>query len=163
MLAPFERPAGEGPYEIHRDLQNTLQSLVGIFRNEADLKEALQRIAGLKERAARVHVEGSRLFNPGWHLARDLRSMLTAAEAVTRCALARTESRGAHSRIDFPNYDAEWAKKNNVIVKENGEMKLSQRPVPEMAEELKQLFADDKDVFPSSGKAPVAVKTVQSD
>ncbi len=143
MLAPFERPAGEGPYEIHRDLQDTLQSLVGIFRNEADLKQALQKIAALKERARRVHVDGSRLFNPGWHLARDLRSMLTAAEAVTRCALARTESRGAHSRIDFPNYDAEWGKKNNIIVKEGGEMKLRQRPVPEMPEDLKQLFSED--------------------
>lgn len=163
MLAPFERPAGESPYEIHRDLQSTLQSLVGIFRKEADLKEALQKIAVLKERAARVHVEGSRLFNPGWHLARDLRSMLTAAEAVTRCALARTESRGAHSRIDFPNYDPEWAKKNNIIVNEAGEMKLRQRPVPEMPEELKQLFAEDKDIFPSAEKVPVTIKTVQSD
>jgi succinate dehydrogenase / fumarate reductase, flavoprotein subunit len=162
MLAPFERPAGEGPYEIHRDLQSTLQSLVGIFRNEADLKEALQKIAALKERAGRVHVDGSRLFNPGWHLARDLRSMLTAAEAVTRCALVRTESRGAHSRIDFPNYDAEWGKRNNIIVKEGEEMKLRQRPVPEMPEELRLLFADDKDVGPVTAKAP-AVKTVPND
>lgn len=163
MLVPFERPAGEGPYEIHRDLQSTLQSLVGIFRNETDLKGAIQKIAALKERAARVHVDGSRLFNPGWHLARDLRSMLMAAEAVTRCALARTESRGAHSRIDFPTYDVEWGKKNNIIVKENGEMKLRQRPVPEMPEELKQLFAEDTDSFPPAAKAPTAVKTVQSD
>ncbi|MGC1106933.1 MAG: FAD-binding protein [Candidatus Acidiferrales bacterium] len=144
MLAPFERQAGESPYEIHRELQATLQSLVGIFRNESDLKEALKKIAGLKERADRVHADGSRLFNPGWHLARDLQSMLTAAEAVTRCALARKESRGAHSRIDFPDYDAEWAKKNNIIVREGGEMKLRERPVPQMPEELKQLFAEDK-------------------
>ncbi|MFZ0333618.1 MAG: FAD-binding protein [Candidatus Acidiferrales bacterium] len=144
MLAPFERPSGESPYEIHRELQDTLQKLVGIFRNDGDLKEALKKIAELKARADRVHVDGSRLFNPGWHLARDLQSMLTVTEAATLCALARQESRGAHSRIDFPDYDAEWAKKNNIIVKEGGEMKLRERPVPQMPEELKQLFAEEK-------------------
>jgi succinate dehydrogenase / fumarate reductase, flavoprotein subunit len=144
MLAPFARPNGEGPYEIHRELQDTLQKLVGIFRNEADLQEALKKIVGFRERAARVHVDGSRMFNPGWHLTRDLQSMLKAAEAVTRCALARKESRGAHSRIDFPEYDAEWGKRNNVVVKEGGAMKLRQEPVPEMPEELKQMFADEK-------------------
>ena len=144
MLAPFARQGGEGPYEIHRELQDTLQKLVGIFRNEADLQEALKKIGEFKRRAARVHVDGSRLFNPGWHLARDLQSMLTAAEAVTRCTLARKESRGAHSRIDFPNYDAEWAKKNNIIVKEDGEMKLRQRPVPEMPEEWRQIVMEEK-------------------
>ncbi len=144
MLAPFDRPNGESPYEIHRELQDTLQKLVGIFRNEGDLKEAVKKIAEFKQRAGRVHVDGSRLFNPGWHLARDLISMLTATEAVARCALARKESRGAHSRIDFPNYDAEWGKKNNIIIKEGGEMKLRERPVPQMPEELKQLLADEK-------------------
>ena len=144
MLAPFARPSGESPYEIHRELQETLQKLVGIYRNEGDLKEALKKIAALKARADRVHVDGSRLFNPGWHLARDLQSMLTVTEAATLCALARKESRGAHSRIDFPDYDAEWAKKNNIIVKEGGEMKLRERPVPQMPEESKQLFAEGK-------------------
>lgn len=161
MLAPFERTSGEGPYEIHRDLQNTLQSLVGIFRNENDLKEALNKIGEFKARAAKVHVDGSRLFNPGWHLARDLQSMLTAAEAVTRCALARKESRGAHSRVDFPDYDAEWGTKNNIIVKENGEMKLQGRPVPEMPAELKQLFAEDRDISQVPAKTPA--KAVPSD
>jgi succinate dehydrogenase / fumarate reductase, flavoprotein subunit len=144
MLAPFARPSGESPYEIHRELQETLQKLVGIYRNEGDLKEALKKIAELKTRADHVHVDGSRLFNPGWHLARDLQSMLTVTEAATLCALARKESRGAHSRIDFPDYDAEWARKNNIIVKEGGEMKLRERPVPQMPEELKQLFAEEK-------------------
>jgi succinate dehydrogenase / fumarate reductase flavoprotein subunit len=144
MLAPFERERGEGPYEIHRELQDTLQKLVGIFRNEADLKEALAEIGKFRERAARIRVEGSRMFNPGWHLARDLVSMLTVAEAVTRSAIAREESRGAHSRIDFPNYDAEWQKKNNIIVRESSGMALRQRPVPEMPEDLKQLLAEDK-------------------
>jgi succinate dehydrogenase / fumarate reductase, flavoprotein subunit len=144
MLAPFERANGESPYEIHRELQDTLQKLVGIFRNEADLKEALAEIGKFRERAGRVRVEGSRMFNPGWHLARDLQSMLTVAEAVTRSAIARKESRGAHSRIDFPNYDPEWQKKNNIILREASGMALSQRPVPEMPGDLKQLLAEDK-------------------
>ncbi len=144
MLAPFEHRGGPNPYEIHRELQDTLQSLVGIFRNEEDLKRALAEIQRLKERAANVSVEGSRLFNPGWHLARDLKSMLTIAEAVTRCALERKESRGAHSRIDFPEYDPVWAKKNNIIIRDGAGMALRQRPVPEMPEELKQVLAEDK-------------------
>ena len=144
MLTPFEGSGSEGPYEIHRELQDALQKLVGIFRNEADLKEALAEIGRFRERAARVRVEGSRMFNPGWHLARDLQSMLTVAEAVTRSAIARKESRGAHSRIDFPNYDPEWAKKNNVIVRDASGMTLRQRPVPEVPEDLKQFLAEDK-------------------
>jgi succinate dehydrogenase / fumarate reductase flavoprotein subunit len=144
MLAPFERTSGEGPYEIHRELQDTLQKLVGIFRNESDLKEALDEIVKFRERAGRVRVEGSRMFNPGWHLARDLESMLTVAEAVTRSAIARKESRGAHSRIDFPSYDPQWQKKNNIIVRQASGMALRQRPVPEMPEDLKQLVAEDK-------------------
>ncbi|HEV2297457.1 MAG TPA: FAD-binding protein [Candidatus Acidoferrales bacterium] len=144
VLSPFERANGEGPYEIHRELQDALQKLVGIFRNEGDLKEALTEIEKFRERAARVRVEGSRMFNPGWHLARDLQSMLTVAEAVTRAAIARKESRGAHSRIDFPNYDPEWAKKNNIIIREASGMTLRQRPVPEVPEDLKLLLAEDK-------------------
>ena len=97
-----------------------MQSLVGIFRNEEDLRRALSEIDGLKGRAARVRVEGSRMFNPGWHLARDLHSMLTVAEAVTRSALARQESRGAHSRIDYPGLDDAWGKKHNVVAKRAG-------------------------------------------
>ncbi|MHB8412394.1 MAG: FAD-binding protein [Candidatus Acidiferrales bacterium] len=144
MLEPFERGDGESPYEIHRELQDTLQSLVGIYRNEDDLKRAITEIERFRARVARVRVEGSRLFNPGWHLARDLKSMLTAAQCVTLSALARKESRGAHSRIDFPNCDAEWGRKNNIVVRDGERMILRQVPVPEMPQELKQLFADDK-------------------
>jgi succinate dehydrogenase / fumarate reductase, flavoprotein subunit len=144
MLAPFERTSGEGPYEIHRELQDALQKLVGIFRTASDLKEALEEIEKFCERASRVRVEGSRMFNPGWHLARDLQSMLTVAEAVTRSAIARQESRGAHSRIDFPSLNAEWGKKNNIIAREKSGMELRERPVPEMPEDLKQLLAEDK-------------------
>jgi succinate dehydrogenase / fumarate reductase flavoprotein subunit len=144
MLAPFERKSGENPYTIHRDLQDTMQSLVGIFRTKEDLTRALAELEKLKERADHVSVEGSRLFNPGWHLAQDLNSMLIVSEAVTRSALAREESRGAHSRIDYPNFDAAWGTKNNVISREGDTMKLRQSPVPQMPGELKQLVEEEK-------------------
>ena len=144
MLAPFERKDGESPYAIHRDLQETMQNLVGIFRNKEDLIRALEELEKLKERAARVSVEGSRLFNPGWHLAQDLKAMLTVSEAVTRTALAREESRGAHSRIDYPGLDAVLGTKNNVIVRQGSMMTLRQSPVPELPGELKQLVAEEK-------------------
>jgi succinate dehydrogenase flavoprotein subunit len=144
MLAPFERADGESPYTIHRDLQETMQNLVGIFRTEEDLTRALQELEKLKQRAERVSVEGSRLFNPGWHLAQDLKAMLTVSEAVTRSALARHESRGAHSRIDHPGLDPACGTKNNVIVREGNAMALHQSPVPELPSDLKQLLADEK-------------------
>ena len=144
MLAPFERKDGESPYTIHRDLQETMQNLVGIFRNKEDLLRALEELEKLKERAVRLSVEGSRLFNPGWHLAQDLKAMLTVSEAVTRSALAREESRGAHSRIDYPGLDGTWGTKNNVIVREGGAMALRQSAVPEMPSDLKQLVAEEK-------------------
>ena len=144
MLAFFERSDGESPYTIHRDLQETMQNLVGIFRNEEDLSRALEKLEKLKERTGRLSVEGSRLFNPGWHLAQDLKAMLTVSEAVTRSALARQESRGAHSRIDYAGPNPAWGAKNNVIVREGGRMALRQIPVPEMPNELKQLVADEK-------------------
>jgi succinate dehydrogenase / fumarate reductase flavoprotein subunit len=144
MLVPFERMHGESPYTIHRDLQETMQNLVGIFRNREDLTRALEQLEKLKERVAQVSVEGSRLFNPGWHLAQDLKAMLTVSEAVARSALARPESRGAHSRIDHPNLDATWGTKNNVVVREGMAMTLRQSPLPELPDELKPLVAEQK-------------------
>lgn len=141
MLAPFEG-TGDGPYEIHRELQKTMQSLVGIFRIESDLKQALERLQQLRLRAAKIKVEGSRMFNPGWHLARDLKSMLTIAQAVALCALARKESRGAHSRIDFPGYDPVWARQNNIITRSGEDAKLTQRPVPQMPAELAEILKE---------------------
>jgi succinate dehydrogenase / fumarate reductase flavoprotein subunit len=143
MLAPFDRSPGENPYSVHRDLQEVMQNLVGIFRVEEDMTKALNELEKLKARAAQVRVEGSRMFNPGWHLARDLKSMLTVSEAVTRSALARKESRGAHSRIDFPAYDEQWGRQNNVISLEGGAMKLRQVPVKELPEELNQILAEE--------------------
>ena len=144
MLAGFQNGSGESPYQIHRDLEDTMQKLVGIFRNEADLQQALVELEKLKQRAQRVHVEGSRLFNPGWHLSQDLKSMLTISEAVTRSALARRESRGAHSRIDYPSLDNTWGQQNNVISSQRGAMALRQEPVPAMPEELQKILAEDK-------------------
>ncbi|HUS11908.1 MAG TPA: FAD-binding protein [Pyrinomonadaceae bacterium] len=144
MLEPFARGEGESPYRIHEALQDTMQSYVGIFRNEDDLGRGLSELQVLKERAARVRVEGSRLFNPGWHLARDLKSMLTVSEAVAVSALERRESRGAHSRIDYPNYDESWSKQNNIVARAGTAMSLSQRPISEMPPELKQIVDEGK-------------------
>ena len=138
LLAPFSNPSAESPYAVHRDLQKVMQSLVGIFRTEEDLKRAFSELEELKARAAKASVEGSRLFNPGWHLARELKSMLTVSEAVALSALARTESRGAHSRIDYPNYDPVWEQKHNIIVREGAEMKRRESPVEPMPEDLRQ-------------------------
>ena len=141
MLAFFERPEGESPYAIHRDLAEAMQNLVGIFRNAEDLEKGLEKIRDLSERASRVRVEGSRLFNPGWHLARDLRSMLTVTEAVARSALVRTESRGAHSRTDYPKTDPEWGKRNNVVRRRGDAMEVTQKPVPQPPADLAALLA----------------------
>jgi succinate dehydrogenase / fumarate reductase flavoprotein subunit len=144
MLAPFVRLEGESPYEIHRDLQDVMQNYVGIFRNEEDLQRGLSELGRLQERATRVRVDGSRLFNPGWHLARDLKSMLTVSEAITRSALARRESRGAHSRTDYPKYDEAWGKQNNIIRRDGDEMRLSQVPISEMPSDLRTILDETK-------------------
>jgi len=141
LLAPFSNAGTESPYAVHRDLQEVMQNLVGIYRTEEDLKKALVELEKLTARAAKASVEGSRLFNPGWHLSYDLKAMLIVSEAVTRSALARTESRGAHSRIDFSNLDPVWEKKHNIIVRESGAMKRRESPVEEMPEDLKQIMA----------------------
>ena len=139
VLDPFERTGGDSPYDVHRDLQATMQDYVGIFRNEDDLKRGLETIETLKNRAAKVRVEGSRLFNPGWHLACDLRSMLIVSEAVALSALERKESRGAHSRIDYPNYDDKWGKLNNIVSRDGSAMRLSGKPIVDMPEDLKKI------------------------
>jgi succinate dehydrogenase / fumarate reductase flavoprotein subunit len=144
LLAPFAQVNGRSPYDIHRDLQEAMQDYVGIFRNQEDLTIGLEKIRKLKQDAAIVRVEGSRLFNPGWHLARDLTSMLTVSEAVALSALKRKESRGAHSRVDYPNYDEYWGKHNNIVVGEKDEMKLEQREIPEMPVELKKLLEESQ-------------------
>ncbi|MEU3313008.1 fumarate reductase/succinate dehydrogenase flavoprotein subunit [Streptomyces sp. NPDC006662] len=108
-LAPFRADAGaENPYTLHQELQTTMNDLVGIIRREAEMAEALERLAALRVRAARAGVEGHRQFNPGWHLALDLRNMLLVSECVARAALERTESRGGHTREDCPSMERQW-------------------------------------------------------
>jgi succinate dehydrogenase / fumarate reductase flavoprotein subunit len=143
LLAPFSNTGAESPYAVHRDLQEVMQNLVGIFRTEEDLRKAFVELEKLKSRAANAGVEGSRLFNPGWHLSYDLKSMLTVSEAVTYSALSRTESRGAHSRIDYPKLDPVWEKKHNIIIKESGVMTRRESPIEEMPGELQQILAAD--------------------
>src|SRR5260221_13639221 len=117
MLAPFEHNTDENPYSIHADLPQSMQTLVGIFRTEQDLQSALEQIEQLRERTQRLSISGTRMFNPGWHLCADLKSMLTVVEAVTRRAVARKESRGGPSRIYFPYYDSGWGNQNNIFSK----------------------------------------------
>src|SRR6185437_8877015 len=105
-LEPFDRPGGEGPYQIQHALQDTMQNLVGIVRREDDMQQALGKIADLRRRAQRVSVDGNREYNPGWHTALDLANLLTIAEAITRSAIERKESRGGHFRDDHPAKDA---------------------------------------------------------
>ncbi len=142
MLAPFEAKAEDSPYAIHADLENCMQDLVGIIRAEDELGQALSTIAQLQERALRVHVEGNRHFNPGWHLALALDSMLTVSEAITRSALARKESRGGHTRSDFPDTDPRFAKLNLVSRRDGDTLTLVEEPLPEMPDDLKQLLAE---------------------
>ncbi len=144
ILAPFGRKTDENPYAVHSDLQQVMQTLVGIYRTEEDLKSALEGIRRLQERVRQLSMSGTRMFNPGWHLCADLKSMLTVSEAVTRSALARKESRGAHSRIDYPNLDAAWGKRNNIISRRGDEMNLEQRPTRELPADLQALLADEK-------------------
>src|SRR2546430_1269910 len=101
-LAPLEREEGENPYEVHEDLREVMQTNVGLVRNEDDMKKALKEIMVLQDRADRVAVRGSRVYNPGWHTALDLRSLLTVAEVVALAAIERKESRGAQTRDDYP-------------------------------------------------------------
>jgi succinate dehydrogenase / fumarate reductase flavoprotein subunit len=140
MLLPFESAEGENPYTVHQDLQETMGSYVGVFRIKDKLADGIEELQVLKERASSLKVEGSRMYNPGWHLCKDLKSMLIVSEAIARCAHQREESRGAHSRVDFPDSDKEkWGKLNSVISKDNGNMKLGTSPLAEMPEELKKI------------------------
>jgi succinate dehydrogenase / fumarate reductase flavoprotein subunit len=135
-LAPFHTEGGENPYSIHTELQQTLNDLVGIIRRADELEQALHKLAELKGRVAKVSVEGHRQFNPGWHLALDLRNMLVVAECVTKAALERTESRGGHTRDDHPGMDPEWRKVNLVCSAVGEEVRVVRQPLPTLPVEL---------------------------
>jgi len=141
-LAPFEREHGDNPYAVHQALQRTMQELVGIIRTEGELKSALEKLALLQERATGVRVEGNRQYNPGWHLALDLGSLLAVSECVATAALERKESRGGHTRDDYPKADPELGKVNMVLRQDGGKLGLRREPLPEMPEDLRQLFEE---------------------
>ena len=144
LLLPFESKGKENPYSVHADLQECMQDLVGIIRTESELRKALQIIGQLKERARNSKIEGNRQYNSGWHLALDLHSLLSFAEAATFAAIERKESRGGHTRDDYPNADPQFAKINIVIRRKNGDLTVSQEPLPEMPDELKSLLEEKK-------------------
>jgi succinate dehydrogenase / fumarate reductase flavoprotein subunit len=142
-LAPFEHEGGsENPYSIQQDLQQSMNDLVGIIRTAPELEASLVEIERLKERAQRLVVEGHRQYNPGWHLAIDLRNMLIVSESIAKAALEREESRGGHTRDDFPGPNAEWGAKNLVVrLDADGTgVDLVHQPLPVMPAELMSFF-----------------------
>ncbi len=140
VLGPLERTGGENPYELWHELQTVMQDLVGIIRRKHELEESLKRLADLRERIANVGATGGRLYNPGWHLALDLRNMLIVSECTARAALQREESRGGHTREDFPAMNPTWRKINLVCALEGDDVKLAAQPVPSMPPRLLALF-----------------------
>jgi len=140
LLRPFEGDAGENPYRLHEDLQEIMGGHAGIARTGEGLAEGLDKILALRERADRMHVGGTLLYNPGWHACRDVRFMLTQCEAILRAAIERKESRGAHWRLDFPDQDPEWGRKNIIVKRTDTGMAVATSPVPPMPPELARLF-----------------------
>jgi succinate dehydrogenase / fumarate reductase flavoprotein subunit len=144
-LAPFESSAGENPYMIQKDLQETMQDLVGIVRTETEMREAMKKIARFKARAEKTGITGNREYNPGWHTALDLKNLLTASEAITRAALERKESRGAQFREDYPDKDERFGNVNTIISKAaDGSMEIRMEPLPEMPDYLKQVIDENR-------------------
>jgi succinate dehydrogenase / fumarate reductase flavoprotein subunit len=142
VLEPFDRDGGENPYTVHQELQETMQNLVGIIRTEVELKQALTEIGELQERAGKVGIEGHRQYNPGWHLSIDLRSMLAVSEGVTKAALERKESRGGHTRNDYPGMDPEFGKVNVRVRQQGDGIVVEQIPLPQMPDDLRKLFEE---------------------
>jgi succinate dehydrogenase / fumarate reductase flavoprotein subunit len=141
---PLERADGENPYDLQHDLQVTMQNLVGIIRTESELTSALDELDKLEERCATMKVSGPRTYNPGWNLATDLPAMLTVSRLVTKGAIARRESRGGHTRDDYPLPDPEFGKVNLVQrIRPGGEYTLDPEPLPEMPDELRALFEEE--------------------
>jgi succinate dehydrogenase / fumarate reductase flavoprotein subunit len=141
-LQPFEATGTENPYAIQQDLQECMQTMVGIIRTEDELTKSFDELAVLRERAGRVRVEGHRQYNPGWHLALDLDPLLAVSECIARAALERKESRGAQTREDFPEADPELGKVNVVVRQRDGELWLTREPLPPMPDELQAVLKE---------------------
>jgi succinate dehydrogenase / fumarate reductase flavoprotein subunit len=142
LVRLLEARGEESPFELAAALQEVMQERVGIFRDEQGLRAALDEIAALRERAARVRVGGGRQYNPGWHAARDLYSMLAVAEAVTLSALERRETRGGHSRSDYPQADPELGRVNVVVARRNGALVLRREPIPPLPDDLRAILEE---------------------
>jgi succinate dehydrogenase / fumarate reductase flavoprotein subunit len=145
-LDPFERGVGgESPYKVQEDLQAMMQDLVGIVRKEGEMQEALAGLGKLRERALLARAPGNREYNPGWHTAIDLENLLTVAEAITRCAIERKESRGGHFRDDYPDKDPAAASFNLITSRgSDGRMQLRREPIPALPPELAQVIEENK-------------------
>jgi succinate dehydrogenase / fumarate reductase, flavoprotein subunit len=137
---PLTAGGGEDPYRLRDELQTTMQSLVGIFRVKEDLDQALRRIIAIRARARRLCAPGPRTFNPGWNLVFELHNMIDVSEAITRCALQRTETRGAHSRIDHPSPDPKWGRLNNVVTRDGERMRVATAKLPKIPDELREII-----------------------
>jgi succinate dehydrogenase / fumarate reductase flavoprotein subunit len=139
-LAPFSRADGESPYAVHAELQQTMNDLVGIIRREQEVKDALAALEKFKERASILSVPGERAYNPGWHYAQDLRNMLLVAECVAMAALERQESRGGHTREDYPEMSPEWRKVNLILTLKGDTIEMVHQPLPVIRPDLLDLF-----------------------
>lgn len=142
LMQPLNKQDGENPYHLHSELQEAMQTGAMIARTEESLLTTLYKIRDIKKRVNDISVPGDVCFNPGWHQARDIRTMLTISEIIVLSALERKESRGGHWRLDYPNEDHYWSKHNIAAKAENGQVKLSHRPVPEIPAELQELLKD---------------------
>ncbi len=138
--APFSREGGENSYSLHAELQEVTHNLVGIIRTGKEVEEAIEKIADIRKRSANVSVAGGRKFNPGFHLAFDLDNMLLVAESTAKSALRREESRGGHTRDDFPGMDSTWRKVNNISSFDGKQVNVKAQPLPPMPKELFDLF-----------------------
>jgi succinate dehydrogenase / fumarate reductase flavoprotein subunit len=143
-IAPLERSGGENPYTVHAEVQQTMSDLVGIIRKEDEIKAALAELEKLRARAANVSAEGGPAYNPGWHLALDLRNILLIADCVAQAALERQESRGGHTRDDFPEMSPEWRKVNLICTLDGDHVAIRQQPMVPMREDLFALFDRDE-------------------
>jgi succinate dehydrogenase / fumarate reductase flavoprotein subunit len=142
LLRPFESGGRENPYLLHQELQEVMATHVGIAREEDVMREGLRKVLDLQERSRDIDVQGSRMFNPGWHMARDDLFMLTVAEAVVRAAIERKESRGAHFRTDFPEKNEQLAKVNFIVSRTDSGMEIKPRPIPAIPRELAQVLEE---------------------
>ena len=142
--APFARTGGENSYSLHAELQEVTHNLVGIIRTGTELKEAIEKIAEIRKRSANVAVSGGRKFNPGFHLAFDLDNMLLVAESTAKSAISREESRGGHTRDDFPGMDSGWRQRNHIASFDGNQVSVRKQALPFMPKELFDLFEVDE-------------------